>query len=110
MEAWIGNESLERQPWIAPAGLVAPPTTQPASAEAHLEECYRKLRTAGLEPHLVDLTRRETGVPAVRVVVPGMRHFWARFAPGRLYDVPVRMRWRKQPLGEHELNPIPCMI
>src|SRR5690606_30411941 len=29
------------------------------------------------------------GMPAVKVIVPGLRHFWARFAPGRLYDVPV---------------------
>jgi oxazoline/thiazoline synthase len=27
----------------------------------------------------------------VKVVVPGLRSFWARFAPGRLYDVPVRL-------------------
>jgi ribosomal protein S12 methylthiotransferase accessory factor len=44
------------------------------------------------------------------VVVPGLRHFWARFAPGRLYDVPVKMGWLDKPLLESELNPIPIFI
>ena len=42
----------------------------------------------------------------VRVVVPGMRHFYKRFAPGRLYDVPVKLGLRDVPLREEELNQI----
>jgi ribosomal protein S12 methylthiotransferase accessory factor len=42
--------------------------------------------------------------------VPGLRHFWARFAPGRLYDIPVQMGWMEKPLPEEELNPIPVFI
>jgi ribosomal protein S12 methylthiotransferase accessory factor len=49
-------------------------------------------------------------MPVVKVVVPGLRHFWARYAPGRLYDVPVEMGWLKEPLREEELNPIPIFI
>ncbi len=30
----------------------------------------------------------------------------ARFAPGRLYDSPVRTGWLHRPLAEEELNPI----
>ena len=41
------------------------------------------------------------------VVVPGLRHFWARFGPGRLYEVPVAMGWLERPLTEDQLNPIP---
>jgi oxazoline/thiazoline synthase len=40
------------------------------------------------------------------VIVPGLRHFYRRFAPGRLYDVPVKLGWRDRPLAEDELNPI----
>jgi len=40
-------------------------------------------------------------------MVPGMRHFWPRYAPGRLYDVPVTMGWLPAPLTETELNPTP---
>jgi oxazoline/thiazoline synthase len=41
-----------------------------------------------------------------RVVVPGLRHFWRRLAPGRLYDVPVSLGWLDRPRAETELNPI----
>ena len=27
----------------------------------------------------------------VRVIAPGLRHFWRRLGPGRLYDVPVEL-------------------
>jgi oxazoline/thiazoline synthase len=44
------------------------------------------------------------------VIVPGLRHFWARFATGRLYDVPVQMGWLCAPLTEEQLNPIPMFF
>ena len=44
--------------------------------------------------------------PGRQSVVPGLRHFYRRFAPGRLYDVPVKFGWRDRPLQENELNPI----
>jgi len=33
-----------------------------------------------------------------------MRHFYRRFAPGRLYDVPVKLGWLDRPTPENELN------
>ena len=41
----------------------------------------------------------------VRVIVPGLRHFYSRFAPGRLYDVPVKLGHLDRPLLETELTP-----
>ena len=46
-----------------------------------------------MEMLVLDQTREEIGLPVVKVIVPGLRHFWARFAPGRLYDVPARLGW-----------------
>ena len=43
--------------------------------------------------------------PVARVIVPGLRHFYRRFAPGRLYDVPVKLGLRDRPLPESELTP-----
>jgi hypothetical protein len=40
------------------------------------------------------------------VIVPGMRHFYIRFAPGRLYDIPVKLGWLERPRPEAELNPV----
>lgn len=52
------------------------------------------------------LTRPDIGLPVVKVIVPGMRHVWPRFAAGRLYDVPVALGWLPAPLCESELNPV----
>jgi ribosomal protein S12 methylthiotransferase accessory factor len=49
-------------------------------------------------------------LPVFKVIVPGLRHFWARYAPGRLYDVPVQLGWLSEPLREEQLNPIPMFL
>jgi hypothetical protein len=54
--------------------------------------------------------RRRLGRGVVKVFVPGLRHFWARLAPGRLYDAPVRLGWLPAPLAEEQLNPIPFFM
>jgi len=39
-----------------------------------------------------------------------MRHFWTRFAPGRLYDVPVEQGWLPTALAEDQLNPTAMFV
>ena len=68
------------------------------------------VQRCGLEMLVLDLTRAEVGFPTARVAVPGLRHFWARFGPGRLYDVPVALGWLPRALDETELNPIPFFM
>jgi len=68
--------------------------------------CVRLAKRAGLDVLVLDQTRPDIEVPVVRVIVPGLRHFYRRFAPGRLYDVPVKLGLRDRPLKENELNPI----
>jgi oxazoline/thiazoline synthase len=46
----------------------------------------------------------------VKVIVPGLRHFWARFAPGRLYDAPVRLGRLDRATPYDDLNPIPLFM
>jgi len=58
---------------------------------------------------VLDQTRPDIGLPVVRVIVPGLRHFWERFAPGRLFDVPVDASWREHALAETDLNPVPVI-
>jgi oxazoline/thiazoline synthase len=72
---------------------------------ADVMACVSLLRRNGLETLVVDQTREEIGLPVVKVIVPGLRHFRPRFAPGRLYDVPPRLGWTERALKETELNP-----
>ncbi|HEX6686948.1 MAG TPA: TOMM precursor leader peptide-binding protein [Candidatus Limnocylindrales bacterium] len=68
------------------------------------------LREVGLELLVLNQTRPDIGLPAVKVVVPGLRHFWARLAPGRLYDVPVKLGRRQRPTDFEDLNPVPLFV
>lgn len=88
--------------WMLPA-----PASRPRQQGAPtLEGCLDRLRSLSLDALLLDLSRTETGMAAARVIVPGLRPWKPRFAPGRLYDVPVAIGWRTSPLTEAELNPV----
>ena len=63
-----------------------------------------------VEPMTMAMTRSDTGLPVIKVLVPGLRHFWRRLAPGRLYDVPVRIGRLDRPLDEKALNPISLFV
>jgi len=69
-----------------------------------------KLQEHGLEILVLNQTRPDVSIPVAKVIVPGMRHFWSRLAPGRLYDVPVTMGWLDRPRLEKELNPIAMFL
>jgi ribosomal protein S12 methylthiotransferase accessory factor len=75
-----------------------------------VRECVARASRAGLETLVLDQTRPDVGLSVVKVVVPGLRHFWPRLGPGRLYDVPVRLGWRDTPLTESQLNPAPLFL
>ncbi len=75
-----------------------------------VELCVDRARACGLEVLVVDQTREDVGLPVARVVVPGMRLFRARFAPGRLYEVPVALGWLREPTAEPDLNPVHILI
>ena len=68
--------------------------------------CMRVVKQAGMDFLVLDQTRPDIEVPVARVIVPGMRHFYIRFAPGRLYDIPVKLGWLERPRTEAELNPV----
>lgn len=113
---WWRTATVEREPYLLPAaGLPAStPDRYPPRPSADLREDVRAVedlvRGHGLELLVLDQTRPDLGLPVVKVVVPGLRPFWPRFAPGRLYDVPVRLGWLDAPTGYPELNPIPIFL
>jgi oxazoline/thiazoline synthase len=102
---------LRDHPFLMPSeNLVAQPHSSfkfgRLDAREQVTTCVELAKREGLDFLVLDQTRPDIGVPVVRVIVPGMRHFYRRFAPGRLYDVPVKLGLRDRPLSENELNPI----
>jgi ribosomal protein S12 methylthiotransferase accessory factor len=64
----------------------------------------------GIDILVLDQTRPDIGLPVVKVIAPGMRHFWNRLGPGRLYEVPVRLGLLEAPTPEEKMNPIPMFF
>jgi ribosomal protein S12 methylthiotransferase accessory factor len=102
---------LQDHPYLTPSNSAAIQRGSGSTFDHHdtreqVMSCVRLAKRAGLDFLVLDQTRPDIQVPVVRVIVPGLRHFYRRFALGRLYDVPVKLGWRDQPLSEDELNPI----
>ncbi len=102
---------LGDHPYLAPSGnpLIRPDLTSKFGRLDKREQvmtCVRLAKREGLDFLVLDQTRPDIEVPVVRVIVPGLRHFYRRFAPGRLYDVPVKLGLRDRPLSEDEFNPL----
>lgn len=106
---WFQLVTVENQPWLKGAATKSAsdfPKWESANLLEDIKHCRHRVESQGMEVLVLDQTRQEIGLSVVKVIVPGLRHFWPRFAPGRLYDVPVKMQWVKEPLKESELNPI----
>lgn len=102
---------LQEHPYLTPSG--DPPVRPDFNSKfgyidtrEQVLACVRLAERLGLDFLVLDQTRPDIAVPVARVIVPGLRHFYRRFAPGRLFDVPVRLGWRDQPLSEGDLNPV----
>ncbi len=112
---WFKTAATANQSYLLPAeGLIRTSGWYPQQTTddlcADIQTCQRRVESIGLEMLVMDQTRPEIGLPVAKVIVPGLRHFWTRFAPGRLYDVPVQLGWLPGPLAEDELNPIPMFL
>ena len=112
---WWKTARLADCSWLAPAED-APlreashyTVNETADMREDVEHCRALVEAGGMEFLVLDQTRPDIGMPVVRVIVPGMRHFWERLAPGRLYDVPVSMGRRRSPIAEADINPAPVI-
>ena len=112
---WWKTARLAECSWLAPAEgerlrkAADYPAIETTDARDDVEMCRALVEAKGMEFLVLDQTRPDIGMPVVRVIVPGMRHFWARFAPGRLYEVPVSMGRLRRRVEETDLNPAPVI-
>jgi oxazoline/thiazoline synthase len=113
---WWKTATLANQPYLKPDENITPKVYSDYRTILNddilddVVTCVEIAAKHGMETLVLDQTRPDVGLHVVKVIVPGLRHFWARFASGRLYNVPVKMGWLKEPLKENQLNPIPIFI
>ena len=114
--SWWNLATIKNQPFLLPQSNVsetraeAHPSVETIDLFDKLNQCIEKLKGLGLEILVIDHSRPDIGLPVARVIVPGLRHFWRRMAPGRLYQVPIKMKKRDKPLSETQLNPISLFL
>ncbi|MBS0650917.1 MAG: TOMM precursor leader peptide-binding protein [Verrucomicrobia bacterium] len=114
VQNWMRNSTVENQPYLGKKGAYKKASDyvkwQSSDLLEDVQRCQKIVESLGMEFLVLDQTRPDVGLPVARVIVPGLRHFWVRFAPGRLYDVPVKMGWLTEPTAEPDLNPIPLFV
>lgn len=110
---WWREATVEEHPYLLPD------PSRPAAAHTwtptgdlldDVRAGVAAIARQGMEVLVLDQTRPDIELPVARVVVPGLRHFWARFGPGRLFDVPVRMGRLAAVTPYEELNPVPLFV
>lgn len=107
---WFATATLENHRYLVPDATAVPARHIEVNDDDDLKDSVdklvRMLSERGHDVLLLDATRPDLDFPVVRMIVPGLRHYHNRFAPGRLYDVPVEMGWTRSALAEGDLNPI----
>ena len=106
---WFENVTLQNTTFLSgdaskQTNISSPVGPQTDDLLDDIHFCQSVVENIGLEMLILDQTRYETGLASVKVVIPGMRHYWRRLAPGRLYDVPVNLGWLQTSITEPDLN------
>ena len=113
---WFKNATVENQPYTVPDTNLKPvcfrdfQRKHSGDIRKDIIYCKELVEELGMEMLVLDQTRSDIGISVAKVIVPGLRHFWARYGPGRLYDVPAKMGWLKKPLKEKDLNPTAMFV
>lgn len=114
--AWWSGATTANQPYLRPDPGQTPRSpahyryTPRQDLARDIDAAVALMRGTGHDLLVLDQTRPDVGLPVVRVLAPGLRHFWARFAPGRLFDVPVRLGLQARPTAYEDLNPVPMFV
>lgn len=107
---WLSNETLDGHPYLVGRGPEKPVSELPESRfdtiDRAVQFCVDRVAEHGMDTIVLDLGRSDLPLSCVRVVVPGLRHFWNRRGPGRLYEAPVKMGVLERPHRFDDLNPI----
>jgi ribosomal protein S12 methylthiotransferase accessory factor len=107
---WDGMPYLRPDPAVRPRTPADYPHVPTTDLHQDITDVQGRLERLGLDVMVLDQTRPDVGLPVVKAIVPGMRGFWARFAPGRMFDVPVRLGRLDAPTPYEQLNPIPLFV
>ncbi|WP_199248171.1 TOMM precursor leader peptide-binding protein [[Phormidium] sp. ETS-05] len=113
---WWQTATIQNQPYLVPDATLSPRVradyTRLCSDDLldDIMTCQKIVEKHGMEMLVLDQSRLDIGLKVVKVIVPGMRHFWRRLGAGRLYEVPLQLGWVNERQSENELNPFPMWM
>lgn len=110
-QQWWREATLDSEPYVVPAAgasvtdvrTMLNHSSSDIAAEIHV--CVERLAEAGIEVLVLDQSRPDLDIKVAKVIAPGLRHFWRRLGPGRLYEAPVKLGHASCAIPEWELNP-----
>lgn len=112
--SWWKSATFANQQYLMPSNHLTSPfnyfPTQPSSTLQIVEEILSICRKRNFGLYLYDYTRPDIQVPCVKVIIPQLSHFWARFSSPRLYSLPVTLGHMTDPPDEVTFNPIPMFL
>jgi len=109
---WRKTATVKKQDYLVPAPNT---TVKDCSDYPHLWKddlvedittCLEIVKANKMEMLVLEQTQPDIGLNVVKVIVPGMCHFWRRLGSKRLYDVPVKLGLLEKLNSEEELNPL----
>ena len=107
-ERWKAGARIEDLPWLTPSDSTATLRSAFGTVEPDIGVLLRQatgnVQSRGCEVLLIDHSRADVDFAVVKVIAPGLRHFWRRLAPGRLFDVPVELAKLERVAHEEDLN------
>ena len=111
---WLKTATLANQPYLVPDGHTSRGAADyPRRWAGDLKEdvlaCQALVEGLGMEMLVLDQTRPDIGMPVVKVFVPGLRHFWARFAPAGCTRSPPGWDGCRSPWRKNSSIPFPCL-
>ncbi|MDE1460833.1 TOMM precursor leader peptide-binding protein [Spartinivicinus poritis] len=116
LKDWLTLQSIDDHPYLLPSNsnkinpLNHYPDDHPTTISSAVNKITDHFAKAEIDLFMLDLTQPDIGMPVVKTIAPGLRHFWRRTGPGRLYTVPVKMGWLDSAYNEDELNPYSIVI
>jgi bacteriocin biosynthesis cyclodehydratase domain-containing protein len=70
-----------------------------------IQHAVQRLADIGSDTIIINCTRPDINVPVAKISVPGFRAFRPRFAPGRLYDLPLELGLMQESKSQLEMTP-----
>lgn len=113
---WVENASVKKFPYLLPDNnQTAKKYTDyddvsTKDIKTDVETLIKKTENLGLETLVLNLSRKGIDLSVVKVIVPGLCHFWPRFGYKRLYEVPVKLGWLEHAKQEDELNNVAMFL